>query len=219
MKLTARLFCLLQYSRFRSVLAGAAIAIAIAIGMTLPVPALAEYKVGDRLAKPPENTPASTVGKAAPSAPGQYKETTWEALIPKDWDPLASLRGLKLDKLKDSDPRAIEALQKLRETWNDAPVEAGMNGAQIRIPGFIIPLEEASKKLSEFLLVPYFGACIHTPPPPSNQVIHVTLSKPVTGFRMMDPVWVSGTLQTGKTDTGMGQAGYQMKAVTVIPYK
>lgn len=217
----AILTVLLQNIWFRSTLLVAAV---MAVCITQPV--LADYKVGDRLAKPPAsapaNTPANTAGKTAPPAtpsPGQYKETTWEALIPKDWDPLASLRGLKLDKLKDSDPRAIEALEKLRETWNDAPVEAGMNGSQIRIPGFVIPLEEASKKLSEFLLVPYFGACIHTPPPPSNQVIHVTLSKPVSGIRMMDPVWVSGTLQTGKTDTGMGQAGYQMKAVTVVPYK
>ncbi|MDO8437505.1 MAG: DUF3299 domain-containing protein [Nitrosomonadaceae bacterium] len=58
----------------------------------------------------------------------------------------------------------------------------------------------------------------HTPPP-SNQIIHVTVSKPITGMRTMDTVWVSGVMHAGKIDTEMGQAGYQLKAEVVVSYK
>ena len=175
------------------------------------------YSVGERL----PSSAAKNAGKAIPSATPAttYKEITWDDLMPKNWDPMAPLKGLKLDNLRDGDPRAIEALEKIREAWSNAPIEPALNGARIRLPGFAIPLEKAGNKVSEFLLVPYFGACIHTPPPPSNQIIHVTASKPITGMRTMDTVWVSGVMHAGKIDTEMGQAGYQLKAEVIAPYK
>ena len=94
-----------------------------------------------------------------------------------------------------------------------------LNGSRIRIPGFIVPLENQRGQITEFLLVPYFGACIHTPPPPSNQIIHVLPVKPLKNEQTMDAVWVSGVLETTRSDTGMGSAGYRMKAETVAPYR
>ncbi|SCX80100.1 DUF3299 domain-containing protein [Nitrosospira sp. Nsp13] len=176
-----------------------------------------DYKVGDRLSVP---APGAAKNKPAPSgtASAGYKEKTWDDLMPKNWDPMAPLKGLKLDNLKDGDPRAIEALEKIRAAWNNAPIEPALDGERIRIPGFVIPLERAGNKVSEFLLVPYFGACIHTPPPPSNQIIHVRTSKPLSNMRTMDTMWVSGVLHAGSIDTEMGQAGYQLKAEWVTPY-
>lgn len=176
-----------------------------------------DYKVGDRLSAP---APGAAKNKPATSAPASagYKEKTWDDLMPKNWDPMAPLKGLKLDNLKDGDPRAIEALEKIRAAWNNAPIEPALDGERIRIPGFVIPLERAGNNVSEFLLVPYFGACIHTPPPPSNQIIHVRISKPLANMRTMDTMWVSGVMHAGKIDTEMGQAGYQLKAEWVTPY-
>ncbi len=179
--------------------------------------AATDYKVGDKLSTP-ANKDKNKPGPAENSSTA-FKEKTWDDLMPKSWDPMASLKGLKLDNLKDSDPRAIEALEKIREAWNNAPVEPALNGERIRIPGFVIPLEKVSNKVSEFLLVPYFGACIHTPPPPPNQIIHVKASKPVANMRTMDTMWVSGIIRTEGSETGMGQAGYQLKAERVEPYQ
>src|ERR1700710_1789145 len=94
-----------------------------------------DYQIGDKLSAP---APAKAKSKPMPSATATvaYKEKTWDDLMPKNWDPMASLKGLNLDKLKDSDPRAIEALEKIREAWNNAPVEPALNGERIRIPGF-----------------------------------------------------------------------------------
>jgi uncharacterized protein len=176
-----------------------------------------DYQIGDKLSAP---VPGKAKTKPMPSATATvaYKEKTWDDLMPRNWDPMASLKGLKLDKLEDGDPRAIEALEKIREAWRSAPVEPALNGERIRIPGFVIPLEKSGNKVREFLLVPYFGACIHTPPPPPNQIIHVSSSKPIANMRTMDTMWVSGIMHIGNVNTEMGQAGYQLKAEWVVPY-
>lgn len=149
----------------------------------------------------------------------QHREITWEQLVPKDWDPWADMKELDFSKLTDSDPKAMEALNRMKSVWADAPTEPSMNGEKVRIPGFLVPLEEQGGKIAEFLLVPYFGACIHTPPPPANQLIHVTLPKPTKAFKTMDTVWVNGVLSVGRSDTSMGRAGYRIKADEVTAYK
>ena len=156
----------------------------------------------------------------APISPAAepYKNTTWEALVPKDWDPAKEFKSLNLGAMQDSDPRAMEALTRMKDTWSNAPTERSMDGVRIKISGFAIPLEMKGDKVTEFLLVPYFGACIHTPPPPSNQVIHVLPRQAAKGFHSMDTVWVTGTLKTLRSDTAMGTSSYRLDAVSVEPY-
>jgi hypothetical protein len=165
-------------------------------------------------------SPANPIGGkagAAASAPGQPRVISWEELVPKDWDPMKELKGIDLSKLDDSDPRANEMLMKMQEMSNNAPTNAAMNGVEVKIPGFIVPLEENKGEVTEFLLVPYFGACIHTPPPPANQILHV---RPKQGakFRAMDTVWVTGKLQTVRNDSMMGVSGYHVTADSVTKY-
>ena len=174
------------------------------------------FKLGDRLpaakAKPPA-APATS----APAA--SYKEIKWEELVPKDWDPAKEFKDLNLAGLSDSDPRAAKALEKLKEAWDNAPANPAFNGQRVRIPGFLVPVERTRDVISEFLLVPYFGACIHTPPPPSNQVIHVFPAKMVKGMNSMDPVWVNGVIEVSRSGTTMGTASYRLNADLVEAYK
>jgi hypothetical protein len=131
---------------------------------------------------------------------------------------MAAFKGLDLARLKDSDPKAQEALEKMRSAWDQAPVETALNGQRVRIAGFVVPLERKGEQILEFLLVPYFGACIHVPPPPANQIIHVIPEKPVTGMRTMDAMWVSGTLKLDRSETGMGVSGYRLRGEALAPY-
>lgn len=175
----------------------------------LLVPMLApasDYRVGDRL--------PATKG----SAKG-FKEIMWDDLMPKGWDPMAAFKGIDLNKLQDNDPKAIDLLASVRKEWDKAPVEPALNGQRIRIPGFVVPLERKGDDVIEFLLVPYFGACVHVPPPPSNQVIHVVPAKPVKGMRTMETFWVSGTLNLQGGDSGMGVYAYRIAAERVEPYQ
>jgi hypothetical protein len=66
--------------------------------------------------------------------------------------------------------------------------------------------------------VPYFGACVHTPPPPSNQIIHVLPKAPAKDLRSMDTVWVTGVLTTLQTESYMGTASWRLTASSVLPY-
>ncbi len=159
--------------------------------------------------------PAKPAVKADAGAPREIK---WDELMPAHWDPMKDFKAANFGMFNDADPRAAELLKKMRDAWDNAPVNNAMDGQAVRIPGYIVPLEESKAGLKEFLLVPYFGACIHSPPPPANQIIHITRKAPVKGFHSMDPVWVSGTLKTLRSDTFMGATGYRMEASLVEAY-
>ena len=154
---------------------------------------------------------------AAANAAG-FKEIKWEALVPKDWDPAKRFKSMNLGVLDDRDPRVVRAMRELRETYDNAPTISQLDGMQIKLPGYVVPLEEVKGEVKEFLLVPYFGACIHTPPPPANQIIHVTVTKPLKGLRSMDTVWVSGTLKTARIDSSMGTSGYRLTTAALERY-
>ncbi|MGJ7494076.1 DUF3299 domain-containing protein [Variovorax sp. RT4R15] len=162
--------------------------------------------------------PAAASAKPAAVPAGQPRLIAWEELVPKDWDPRKDFKGMDLSKLDDNDPRANDLLMKLQEASNNAPTNPALNGIEVKIPGFLVPLEENNGQVSEFLLVPYFGACIHTPPPPANQIIHVKTSNATKGLRAMDTIWITGKLQTLRNDSMMGVSGYHVTASSVTKY-
>lgn len=100
----------------------------------------------------------------------------------------------------------------------DAPVIESLNGKLVKIPGFVVPLEGDSQTTSEFLLVPYFGACIHVPPPPANQIVYVKFSKAVPIENLYDAVWVTGTLTTKGWKGDLATVGYSLSGISVSAY-
>ena len=117
---------------------------------------------------------------------------------------------------------AEKLMKSLRQKLDEAPVAPKYIGRKIRMPGFVVPLDAVRDGRREFLLVPYFGACIHTPPPPANQIVLVSphsklkLSKPLES---MDVVWVEGELNEARTQTQSGVSGYSLEAIQIYPYK
>ena len=157
-----------------------------------------------------------------PSTSGAFTELRWDDLVPKGWDPMKGLKdkGIgNLAALNDGDPKAVALMRELREAWDNAPAETQLDGARIKLPGYLVPLEEGPAGHTEFLLVPYFGACIHTPPPPANQIVLVVPAKPAAGYRSMDTVWVSGTLKATRSNSPMGASGYRLEGALVERYK
>lgn len=165
----------------------------------------------------PVAQPAASPAAASPATTSP-RTIGWEALVPADWDPMKDLKGLNFSILNDADPRATAALAKLREAWDNAPINPAIVGQLVRLPGYLVPLEETKDGLKEFLLVPYFGACIHSPPPPANQIVHVLPKSPAKGLRSMDTIWVTGVLTGTRTDSYMGMSGYRIEATQVAPY-
>ncbi len=173
----------------------------------------------------PADGPAATARRTLPSAPapaalGRFREARWDELVAPGWDPMAGFRGTDFNALDDSDPRANALLDRMRKAWDEAPANPALDGQPLRIAGYLVPLESKNGRATEFLLVPYFGACIHTPPPPANQIIHVTAPGKASpeGLRAMDTVWVAGTLRTARTGSSMGASGYRIEGAAVERY-
>ena len=102
-----------------------------------------------------------------------------------------------------------------------------LNGQVVRLPGYLLPLEFSGRMVSEFLLVPWVGACIHTPPPPPNQIVHVKPERPVAMTGVFEPVWVTGPLRAAPLKKSLSlvdgsadiEVGYSIHASKVEPYK
>ena len=155
-----------------------------------------------------------------PASPVQvsYPEIRWHDLSPKEWDPTKRFRELNLDAMKDGDPQTHRVLLDMRATWDNAPTVGALDGVGVKLAGYVVPLEGHQAAMKEFLLVPYFGACVHSPPPPANQIVHVIAGRPAQGLRTMDPVWVSGKMKVSRQDTVMGVSGYSIAAETIQSY-
>lgn len=170
-----------------------------------------DYALGDRL-------PVGNPKKAVEFDPA-FSELQWDDLMPADWDPMAAFRGLNIAELQDNDPKAQDALDTMRKAWNNAPVNPKLAGRKVRIPGFAIPVEQSDKGVDELLLVPYFGACIHTPPPPANQIIHVKLTEPQPAVGAMQAYWIWGEITSQKFSSELGDAAYLITASGIQPYE
>ena len=95
-----------------------------------------------------------------------------------------------------------------------------LSGAKIRLPGYVVPLDfNASSEYDEFLLVPYFGACLHTPPPPPNQIVFIKSTPATKIANIYEPVWVEGIMKTGQFGSDLGNSAYELTLTKLEPYE
>ena len=155
--------------------------------------------------------PAVALAQPSSSTDPAATALTWPELVPHDWDPARSLGVKDLSRVDPDDP-------KVRKVWDAAPINAHLDGKAVKMLGYLVPLDESAASLSEFLLVAEWGACIHTPAPPSNQVVHVKLEKRALGHHAMDPVWVVGIMRARRSTSEWAHSGYVLKRAQVARY-
>ncbi|MGF1697400.1 DUF3299 domain-containing protein [Vibrio kyushuensis] len=97
-------------------------------------------------------------------------------------------------------------------------VRPELNNSKVKIPGFVIPLEGDANKVTEFLLVPYFGACIHVPPPPPNQIIYVKFPEGAPVQQLWDVIYVTGTLKTETISHELAETAYFLEGTAITEY-
>lgn len=106
-----------------------------------------------------------------------------------------------------------------RQTGSIA-VNTKLSETRVKIPGFVVPLVvNDNGVVSEFFLVPYFGACIHVPPPPPNQIVYVKLAGGIRLGSPEDAFWVTGTLHTQTNGNNLAKAAYTLDASRMELYK
>ena len=165
-------------------------------------------------------TGARVLPASAPAEAEGVRAIEWKHLVPDGYDPYKLLDKYNRDvaNLRDGDPRADRLADELRRAWDNAPVVVSLNNKIVKLAGFIVTLEGDGKAVSEFLLVPYFGACIHVPPP-SNQIVLVrTGAKRFKVNQMFDTVSVTGRMRTERARNELANASYVIEATQVEPY-
>ncbi|AQZ93826.1 DUF3299 domain-containing protein [Halopseudomonas phragmitis] len=148
------------------------------------------------------------------------EELTWGDLVPPE---ARDMLGM---------PAPVHDLSQLADALGDefygdpavqvepaAPVVPELDGRQVRLPGYVVPLGITERgEVDEFLLVPYFGACIHVPPPPSNQIVYVKSSQGIPLQDLYQPFWITGPMQVEHMESDLANAGYRIAGAQVEPY-
>ena len=151
---------------------------------------------------------ATTAYAEAPSTEESVLTLEWIDLIPES-------------ERAQLDPFGMPTVDHSQENPQQSKLGAirpELNGSKVKIPGFVIPLEGDENMITEFLRVPYFGACIHVPPPPPNQIIYVKFPKGAPIQQLWDVIYLVGTLKTETITHDLAQTGYLIEGVAIEEY-
>jgi len=153
------------------------------------------------------------------AASDEYRELDWKELAPDTTaeEKIIAKYQPQIDKIPEGGKGAQPIYDKMIAEFNALPANPKLDGQKIKIPGYVTILEQEKGLVSEFLLVPYFGACIHVPPPPLNNTL---LIKPKKDKRIhiddaYSPVWIKGIIHTKNTKTDLATAGYLIENADV----
>ena len=181
-----------------------------------------------------DNTPAKVETSA------EVTEITWEDLMPEGEDELLETlyvefyQEFERNLVRNSTPLSQATTQETdvsslisegsaadtMEQIGTFNVVKDFDGKRIRVPGYVVPFDfNADAEHKEFLLVPYFGACLHTPPPPPNQIIFVRSDVAAKIENIEEPVWLEGTLTTGEFLNDLGNSAYELNLTKLEPYE
>jgi len=186
-----------------------------------------EPKVGDKIGESEaEKAADNSVAAAAAAALKKEEEIKargvtvigWEDLMPEGEEE-------RLQKMYAAQMAAMYSIQE--GSAADTATQIGSfntvdtyDGKKIRMPGYTVPFSyDAKAEITEFLLVPYFGACIHAPPPPPNQTIFIRTDKPILLKDLPQAVWVEGTLHAEKQESDLADAAYIIDLSRVEKYE
>jgi hypothetical protein len=138
-----------------------------------------------------------------------YRDMDWLAMVPQD----------ELQIVQHPAPVTHVGTLKAQQVGTYRTI-GGLDGQKVQLAGYIVPLEADDKgNLTEFFLVPYYGACIHVPPPPPNQIVYVKLDTAIEPPEIWDPYSVKGVLHTRKTANDVAGSAYTLEKASVKPWE
>ncbi|MEM9179328.1 MAG: DUF3299 domain-containing protein [Pseudomonadota bacterium] len=182
-----------------------------------------EPQVGDRIPEPEpeESTRLAEAGSDANALAARgVREIGWEELMPEgEEERLAQLYQQQMAMLYSGGPIAEgSAADQMIQIGTFNTVKE-LNETKVRIPGYTVPFEYgANAEISEFLLVPYYGACLHAPPPPPNQTVFAMTDEPIKLRNLAQAVWIEGTIFTQTQESELADAAYTIRVDRVETY-
>lgn len=173
------------------------LSIALSLGSFIANAEEAAGKVPDTL------TAEEKAAVAPPPMLSEDGEIDWLALLPPD--------EIKMFEDMASAPMSHFGSGPANSFTSERVVEA-MDGVKGKIGGYIVPLSVDEKgRMIDMFLVPYFGACIHMPPPPPNQIVYIKPEEPMPMTEIWDAYWVHGTLRTARQKNRVATAAYTLE--------
>ena len=154
----------------------------------------------------------------------------WEDLSPEigqgvklKLDTKADIRGIpdiaEFNGSKEQLDNFLDDVKFMKEMQGDhGYINMQFNNKEIKIAGYITPIAFDGDNVTEFLFVPYRGACIHVPPPPANQIIYVESATGLKLDEIWSPQWITGILRANSVSTIVADVGYSIQNASVIPY-
>ncbi|HEX7813707.1 DUF3299 domain-containing protein [Dyella sp.] len=155
--------------------------------------------------------PVQPSGNALLGPPDEhgYADLDWAHMVPPE--------DIKL--LHDAPPVLHVGNQRMKQIGTLHTV-AALDGQKVKLPGYVVPLEsDDDGRMLEFFFVPFYGACIHVPPPPPNMLVHVKLAHGIDTPSLYDPLTLKGVLHTQVTQNVMAASAYGMSDASIEPYK
>ncbi|MDG1484952.1 MAG: DUF3299 domain-containing protein [Porticoccaceae bacterium] len=171
---------------------------------------------------PAQGAENKTTGKQG-ALSSEYVTIQWTDLLPQDEVDILSNPPDYLNDIEDGSAEdqlnspmnnsiVVEMEDRYQQALVSTRVKSEMDGRAVRIPGFIVPIEfNGEQTITEFFLVPYFGACLHMPPPPPNQIIYVKSAEGLKLEALYYPFWISGDLKASMVENDMATAAYSME--------
>ncbi len=146
----------------------------------------------------------------------------WDDLVPAEFKPDKIVEKYQEEIAATPEGSEEERVlyKKIMGELNSAGPNLSLKGKKVRIPGFVSPLDTNGEFVGDFLLVPYYGSCIHSPPPPINQTVMVSPGegKSISLSKISRPVWVVGEIQVDEITTDLATAGYQIRNAQIEAY-
>ena len=150
----------------------------------------------------------------------EYQSLTWGDLLPP-----AEAMALNAAKVEEAAPLHQQIFQSIQSTFVDSYQDAMTssntvdiwNDKNISIHGFIVPIEiNEHKRITSFFIVPYFGACIHYPPPPPNQIIYSHISEGLSKIDINSAYTFKGRLNQGLFEDPQGTSAYLLEVDSIV---
>jgi uncharacterized protein len=151
---------------------------------------------------------------SAAASAAEPAQIDWAELIPPQQKQRTVMRGVvQHDQIPDN--FGNRPIGKYDPPKAEAPIREDLDGREVKMLGYVVPLRFEGTKLKEFLLAPYQGACIHVPPPPANQIVFIDSKAGIDENAFFYPVRVTGTIRVTPMSTDLADVGYSMQDPTV----
>lgn len=169
---------------------------------------LAAQGLNPMQSKPPEKQESAQDDVLSPPDSQGYAELEWDNMLPKqDYD------------LLEHEPPVVHVGEKRNKQFGTLHTVGWLDGRKVKLVGYVVPLETDSHgRMKEFFFVPFYGACIHVPPPPPNMIVHVVLAQAIDTPSLWDPFWLKGNLRIETTENSMASSAYAMQSARLETY-